>query len=596
MTRRKAVLSMLLFMFTLSALLLRIYGYLGLSFGYVFLPAVIVCGIWYKRFAVIVGVFYAAVIVAVSFALSPIFSWEPIVAASSVIVSAFCVRFCNKADLFNDTVKCAPPEKVHTPIAAREQALERLMILSEATFEGVMMHKELIIEDCNQAFLKIFGTSEEVIGKSLLDFILSEDRALVQEAQKSKNSKPYTVRAVRKDGGVFYAEIEMRNLMINNEFYRAGAIRDISERKAKEDEIINLSNLDHLTKLYNRSFFERTIGEYEKNGGKYALIIADINGLKLINDSFGHMEGDRFLKCAADILKKSCGDNGTNYVARFGGDEFIVFLPEENMHRGEEYIKLAQEMLSSTDGAVQLSMSFGYASKQRDDQSVKDVLKIAEDGMDRWKLYESASVRNKAIKIILSTLYEKSSREMLHSRRVGKICERIARAMELGEEDIRRISVGGLMHDIGKIGIEEGILNKPSKLTPAEYDEMKRHSEIGYRILSSSEEFFEVAGFVLYHHERWGGSGYPKGLKGEEIPLFSRIIAVADAYDAMVTDRPYRKGLTQAEAIIEIKKCIGSQFDPKIAGLFVDKVLKALDQEIKEIDRKISEAVDLDEE
>jgi HD-GYP domain-containing protein (c-di-GMP phosphodiesterase class II) len=142
--------------------------------------------------------------------------------------------------------------------------------------------------------------------------------------------------------------------------------------------------------------------------------------------------------------------------------------------------------------------------------------------------------------------------------------------MDFDKEDINQIRIAGLMHDIGKIGIEEKILNKPNKLNQEERYELIRHVEIGYRILSSVNEFSEIANHVLEHHERWDGSGYPKGLKGEEISLQARIIAIADSFDAMTTDRPYRGALNEQEAIKELKRCSGTQFDPEIVKIFIE--------------------------
>jgi len=174
----------------------------------------------------------------------------------------------------------------------------------------------------------------------------------------------------------------------------------------------------------------------------------------------------------------------------------------------------------------------------------------------------------------MQTLYEKNHREMQHSLRVSALCEEIALQMKLDKDTISQIKTAGLMHDIGKIAISEGILNKPCSLLPDEWNEVKRHSEIGYRILSSVNEFSEIANHILEHHEKWDGSGYPKGLKGEEISLQARIINVADAYDAMTGYRTYRSALSKEEAIAEIIKFSGIHFDPMISRVLVENVLQ----------------------
>lgn len=173
----------------------------------------------------------------------------------------------------------------------------------------------------------------------------------------------------------------------------------------------------------------------------------------------------------------------------------------------------------------------------------------------------------------MNTLYEKNKREMFHSKRVGEICEAIAGEMYFDVHEIYKIKTAGLMHDIGKIEIDESILNKPQKLDEKEWEEIKRHPEIGARILNSVKECSEIAGYVLEHHEFWNGNGYPKGLKGEEISIQARIIAVADAFDAMTSNRTYGRTLTTNEAIEEIRRCSETQFDPEVVSLFIEKVL-----------------------
>jgi putative nucleotidyltransferase with HDIG domain len=162
----------------------------------------------------------------------------------------------------------------------------------------------------------------------------------------------------------------------------------------------------------------------------------------------------------------------------------------------------------------------------------------------------------------------------MHSKRVSEICEEIGKAMKLPDLDLKKLKVAGLLHDIGKIAIGEGILNKPGKLTQLEWNEIERHPAIGYRILSTSHEMLELAEFILAHHEKWDGTGYPRGLKGEAIPQIARIIAIADSYDAMSSERAYRSALSEEIVLEEIKKNSNIQFDPKIARIFVEKVLK----------------------
>jgi putative nucleotidyltransferase with HDIG domain len=189
--------------------------------------------------------------------------------------------------------------------------------------------------------------------------------------------------------------------------------------------------------------------------------------------------------------------------------------------------------------------------------------------MYRSKFFGKASAQSRTINIITKTLFEKNNREMLHSERVSKLCELVAKKLEFNEERLEMLKTAGLMHDIGKIAINESILNKNGKLSLEELVVVRTHPEIGFRILSSVNEFCNLSECVLQHHEKWDGSGYPQSLKGEEILVEARILALADTYDAMTSLRTYRNILEKDEAITEIRKCLGSHFDPEIGNIFI---------------------------
>jgi putative nucleotidyltransferase with HDIG domain len=193
--------------------------------------------------------------------------------------------------------------------------------------------------------------------------------------------------------------------------------------------------------------------------------------------------------------------------------------------------------------------------------------------MYKHKVVENDSLRGNIVKSIFNAIREKNPRIEGHLKRVSALCQRIGAAMDLSETEINELRVCGLLHDIGKIAIDESILKKTEPLTEQEWVEIKRHSDIGYRILSSSPEMSDIAQCILSHHERYDGKGYPKGLKQEEIPFLSRIISVADSYDAMTNERPYKKALTEKMAVQELIRCKGTQFDPKIVDVFISKVL-----------------------
>ena len=357
-------------------------------------------------------------------------------------------------------------------------------------------------------------------------------------------------------------------------------VNDITKRKTAEaaikigeNKLIYLSQHDQLTGLYNRRFFEEEVERLDAEYNlPFTITMADINGLKLINDSFGHAVGDEIIKRVATIIKEGCREQ--DVICRIGGDEFVILSTNTDGHDMELIIDGLQKRAAKEKvEMVNISISFGHETKHKQGESVAEVLKKAEDYMYRRKLYESPSMRGKTITTIINTLYEKNKREEEHSRRVSSLCEQMGRVLGMKENEIKELKTVGLLHDIGKIVIEEEILNKDGKLTKEEWKEIKRHPEIGYRILSTVNDLSEMAEYVLAHHEKWDGNGYPKGLKGEEIPFKARIITIADAYDAMISERSYRKAGTREYAISELKNNVGIQFCPELVKIFIEQVL-----------------------
>jgi len=300
--------------------------------------------------------------------------------------------------------------------------------------------------------------------------------------------------------------------------------------------------------------------------------MADINGLKLMNDSFGHTAGDIYIQKVAEVLRE--GFREKDIISRLGGDEFIILSPNTDIVEIKELIgRINERTKHEAVNKITLSVSFGYSVKYREEESILEVLRKAEDYMYKKKLLVSTGIRGKTIYTVMAALHEKNPREEQHSFRVSELCEKMGTALGLQEDEVKELKTVGLLHDIGKVAIEEGILNKNGKLVEQEWAEIKKHPEIGYRILSSVNELSEMADYVLAHHERWDGNGYPKGLKGNEIPVQSRIIAIADAYDAMISERSYRQALPKEYAISELIKGAGTQFCREYVHVFIDKVV-----------------------
>ncbi len=352
--------------------------------------------------------------------------------------------------------------------------------------------------------------------------------------------------------------------------------RDFTEKKEKQEKIEYLSLHDQLTGLYNRRFLEEELKRLDTvRNLPLTIVMLDVNGLKLINDAFGHKMGDLTLQRAAIIMNEEC--RGDEIIARFGGDEFVILLPRTVPEDAEELVKrIYTAFETEIIDNISVSVSCGWATKQERSENLTAVFKLAEDHMYRRKLSESQSMHYKTIDTILKTLHGKSEREKKHSERVGELCESIAIALNMSPEDVKELRTIGLMHDIGKIAIDLSILDKPGKLDKMERAEIERHPELGYQILRSINDFAKLAEYTLSHHERWDGTGYPRRLKGTEIPFEARIIAIADAYDSMTSDRAYRKALDKESAMKEILSEAGKQFDPDVVKIFFEKVYGSL--------------------
>jgi len=389
------------------------------------------------------------------------------------------------------------------------------------------------------------------------------------------NNYCFEIQQPCKDGLNKWIEISTKyRYNTDGEIEIVGVSRNIEERKKNEEEILYLSYYDQLTGLYNRRFYEEELKRLNTPRNlPITIIMADVNGLKLTNDAFGHHFGDKLLQTTAEIIRSE--SRSDDIIARTGGDEFVILLPKTSSAGAEIIVNRirAKIALTKLDG-MSVSVSFGYASKTDADEEMEKIFAQAEDFMYRRKLLESNEMKNEIIKIIASNLQEKDCHEKEHCERVSEICKNIGLAMEFAASEIYELELLGKMHDIGMIGMSEDILNKPTNLDPDEWLEMRKHPEIGYQILRSVGEYAQIAEYVLCHHERVDGNGYPRNLKEDQIPIQSRILSVAEAYDSMTGYCTYRESFSPDEAIRELMANSNTQFDEQIVGVFVERVLE----------------------
>ena len=354
-------------------------------------------------------------------------------------------------------------------------------------------------------------------------------------------------------------------------------MEDVTVHKQKEAEVLQLTYHDALTGMFNRAFIEKERQRLDsKENLPLSVILGDVNGLKLVNDAFGHEEGDYLLKEVTKILKNCLRDQ--DIIARIGGDEFLILLPQTDaiaVQRICDSIYSAYQNRTGQAGheLFEISISLGYATKVTENESLDTIINTAERYMYRRKLTAHKHLYQSVLQSIRSTLYDISNETPSHGERMAELAKSIATVLGLSNEEKESLELAAVLHDIGKVRVDLNILKKNGALTQAEWEEMKKHPETGYRIAQSIPYLNAIAEVILYHHERWDGTGYPHGLSGENIPLLARILTLVDAYDTMLEDRSYRKALKDAQAIKEILTAAGKQFDPELAHLFVEKVL-----------------------
>jgi diguanylate cyclase (GGDEF)-like protein/PAS domain S-box-containing protein len=477
---------------------------------------------------------------------------------------------------------------MHLDITKRkklENSLKEKNILLNSILESIqdgiaVLNNDLTIEYTNPTMEKWVKNQSSLIGKKcFLGFYdkkdVCDDCPVVKSLKTGKMEK--TIKKLPVNFDIDFIEIFSYPIYDEKNDRVKGVvefIRDISERVEQEKEIRYLAYKDELTDLYNRKFFELELKSLDtKEKLPISIVMGDLNGLKIINDSYGQKMGDQLLIKTANLLKEIVSDD--DIVARYGGDEFIIILPKTTEEAAQELIKnIRLKSKKQPKDKFSLSIALGTATKDKKEQKITSTVKIAENNMLQNKLSASRSSKNNIVQGLLNTLSAKSSETKEHAVRMTKLAFDFGEALGLSNSELNELSLLATLHDIGKSTISEDVLNKPGRLNEEEWNLIKSHPEKGYKIACASEEFAIIADDILSHHEKWDGSGYPNQLKGEEIPYLARIITLVDSYDVMTNDRPYSKAISNKEALKEIKRCAGSQFDPNLAEVFIQMMGK----------------------
>jgi diguanylate cyclase (GGDEF)-like protein len=366
--------------------------------------------------------------------------------------------------------------------------------------------------------------------------------------------------------------------------------------RARREELRRLSEAaltDSLTGLGNhRSFHEdlrREIARRTRSGSCFSLVMLDLNGLKQVNDRLGHQAGDERICAVADCLRATM--RATDAAYRTGGDEFMVLLPDERAWGALEFARRlqAEVLRHRAEPAVTCGIAESVAFETADTllrradlalydakRSNRQIVVYADGLAPKPDIRPDQAATRREHRLLATALARavdaKDAGTRNHCETVSELCVLIGQSLGLDADRIERLRLAGLLHDVGKIGVSDGILRKPGRLDPDEAAEMSSHVRIGHAIVASAE-LEEEARWVRHHHEHFDGNGYPDGLRGDEIPPESRIILVADAFEAMTSDRPYRRARPVHEALAELERLAGTQFDP----VCVDALRFALD-------------------
>ncbi|MEQ8173723.1 MAG: PAS domain S-box protein [Syntrophomonadaceae bacterium] len=488
--------------------------------------------------------------------------------------------------LKDETGRCIMGNATLTDTTARKR-MERSVRLSEEKYRSIF---ENAVEGMFQAHLDRSYINVNPACASMFGYLSPEEMlAAVDDVYQTYDSpdeaeridklliehgfiRDCIVKRLRKDKSTFWTSVNA--LAVYDESGKVrwieGCYIDVTERIKHLEELEYLNEHDPLTGLNNRTYFEKTLTAPAANRIN-GILMCDIDGLKLVNDSIGLQAGDDLLIAATEVLKKCCDAN--DILARVGGDEFAVLLSDIDvnvLNKRARQIQKEVEAYNTRDPLIPLCITVGVAFREERSASVFDLIKMADNNMYRQKLLSSQSARSSIVKTLMKTLEARDFGTENHAVRLAELMRIFANKVGFPLWKMEDLMLFSQFHDIGKVGVPDRILFKPGSLDQEEKFEMQKHCEIGYRIAQSSPDLAPISELILQHHEWWNGQGYPLGLKGSEIPIGCRMLSIVDAYDAMTSDRPYRRAMSHEAAVQELIACKGTQFDPDLVAVFLE--------------------------
>ena len=445
--------------------------------------------------------------------------------------------------------------------------ITRRMILNYLSEPVILFDYDGWLTDYSKSILKVMPNAHFNIGSMTIDEFVSSGNFIGFRPVDTDQDFDWTT----KIGGEDYTYSIKYRCMTDAKGRSLGKIFVFHDITSMRDTYFNLEKsllYDPLTGLYNKQSYLQQVPQWDnKRYWPVAVAVCNINGLKRINDQYGIEYGDAVMKQLAYFVKMHAGEDA--YVAKLEGGDVLAVL-EETTHN--EAVEICEDIKKDLEGFygrdLLIHLEYGVAVKEDAVTTMEQILGEAKSSMQNKKMLRDNSMSSSLVDSLKQTLSESDYETEEHVERTREMASRLGKALNLSDTDIGKLELLAIMHDIGKVAIPHQVLLKKGKLSDEEFEIMKQHTIKGYRIANASPELSSIADCILSHHEKWDGTGYPNKLKGEDIPLLARIISTVDSHDVMVHDRPYHRAMPEEDAIKELRRCAGTQFDPNIIEVF----------------------------
>lgn len=447
--------------------------------------------------------------------------------------------------------------------------ITRRMILNYLSEPVILFDYDGWLTDFSKAILKVMPNAHFSIGNMSIDEFVQSGNFIGFRPLDVDQEFEWTT----KIGGEDHTYSIKYRCMTDGRGKGLGKIFVFNDITSMRDTYFSLERsllYDSLTGLYNRQSYLQQVPQWDnKKYWPVAAAIVNINGLRMINEQYGSDYGDAVMKQLAYFVKMHAGEEA--YTAKLEGGDILAVMEEKTYNEAVEICEDVKKDLEGFYGRdVLIHVEYGVAVKEDGLTTMEQILTEAKSSMQNKKMLRDNSMSSSLVDSLKQTLSESDYETEEHVERTREMAARLGKALDLSDTDIGKLELLAIMHDIGKVAIPHQVLLKKGKLSDEEFEIMKQHTIKGYRIANASPELSGIADCILSHHEKWDGTGYPNKLKGENIPLLARIISAVDSHDVMVHDRPYHHAMPEEDAIKELRRCAGTQFDPHIIEVFTE--------------------------